>query len=314
MLGRIAIWPRRQTFDAPLRRSRQQRGRTGAERALAAMISIVIPAHNEASTIARTLATVTTGSRPQELDVVVVCNGCTDKTAEVARRHGGPVRVIETAIANKASALNIGDNAAGPVFPRVYIDADIGISLETVRGLADRLEDGDVLAVAPKGVIDTSTCSRAVRWFFDIASLLPSAKEGIGGSGVYALAREGRQRFNEFPDVIADDAFVRIQFSARECETIQTLTSTVIPPQTLRELIRVRSRVRHGHLEVAQVVPHLWQQHWKSNTTEVFRMFRDILLWPKLIVYAYVVIIARLRGRWRFLNRIRLWDSPHRLA
>ena len=36
------------------------------------MISIIIPAHNESSVIARTLKAITDGADPRELDVIVV--------------------------------------------------------------------------------------------------------------------------------------------------------------------------------------------------------------------------------------------------
>ena len=75
------------------------------------MISIVIPAHNEGSVIARTLRTLTTNASPDELDVLVICNGCRDETARIARSFGEPVRVLETDIGNKAHALNLGDQA-----------------------------------------------------------------------------------------------------------------------------------------------------------------------------------------------------------
>jgi glycosyltransferase involved in cell wall biosynthesis len=52
------------------------------------MISIIIPAHNESSVIARTLKAMTDGAKPGELDVIVVCNGCSDDTAVVAGRFG----------------------------------------------------------------------------------------------------------------------------------------------------------------------------------------------------------------------------------
>jgi cellulose synthase/poly-beta-1,6-N-acetylglucosamine synthase-like glycosyltransferase len=272
------------------------------------VISIIIPAHNEASAIRRTLTALTQGAQPGDLDIVVVCNGCTDNTAQLARDLESSVRVIETDIASKVNALNIGDKVAGCVFPRIYIDADIEVPLRTVRGLAERLAVGDVLAVAPRARIDSSVCSRAVRWFFDIAALLPSAKEGIGGSGVYALSRAGRGRFGEFPDVIADDAYVRIQFRAQECETVQTLTTTIIPPRRLRELIQVRSRVRHGHLEVFQSFPNLWRQHWQSNLWQALYLMRRLPLWPKLALYAYVIIIARIRAYYRLFSNTRVWD------
>ena len=82
------------------------------------MVSIIIPAHNEAAVIGRCLEPLTHGARPGEFDVIVVCNGCRDATALEARRFGLSVRVIETDTPSKANALNLGD-AAATGFPRL---------------------------------------------------------------------------------------------------------------------------------------------------------------------------------------------------
>jgi glycosyltransferase involved in cell wall biosynthesis len=261
------------------------------------MISIIIPAYNEAGVIARTLAALTEAALPSELDIVVVCNGCTDNTAELARGFGSPVRVIETALGNKPYALNLGDTAAGSTFPRIYVDADVIVSLDTVRALARRLAKGDLLAVAPRADIDLSGCTWPVRWYHHVASLLPSAKKGIGGSGVYALSETGRSRFGNFPNVIVDDEYVLIQFEPNERKTIPTLSSRVFPPRKMKDLIRVRTRVHRGNLELARLLPDAWRNYRKSNDQTILRLFRRVILWPKLLIYCGVNIIARCRAR-----------------
>src|SRR3954451_22568194 len=131
------------------------------------MISIVVPAHNESSVIARTLQPWVGGPSSEDISVVVVCNGCTDDTASNARRFGPTVRVIESEIASKTHALNLGDQTS-QIFPRIYIDADILISLDAIRALSRRLERGDVLAVAPTPDIDLTGCSVPIRMYFSI--------------------------------------------------------------------------------------------------------------------------------------------------
>ena len=154
------------------------------------MISIVVPAHNESSVIARTLTPWVSEPGADDLKIVVVCNGCTDETAAIARKFGPPVRVIETEVPGKTNALNAGDQASSG-YPRIYVDADIVIRVDAIRALARRLERGDVLAVAPTPDIDVTGCSWLVRLYFAIRHRLPSSRQGFGGSGVYSCPKPG---------------------------------------------------------------------------------------------------------------------------
>jgi glycosyltransferase involved in cell wall biosynthesis len=271
------------------------------------MISVIIPAHNESSVIARTLRAITNGAAAGELDVIVVCNGCTDDTASVARRSNPSVRIIETDIASKTHALNLGDEAA-QCFPRVYVDADVVITVEAIRTLARRLERSDLLVVAPTPRFDLSGCSWPVRACFHVRSLLPSAQEGIGGSGVYALSEAGRRRFREFPAVTADDGYVRIQFRFEERETLRSVNSTVFPPRTAKDLIAQKTRAHYGSFQLASLFPRLWENRGESNHGSLMRLFRDPRLWCELAVYCLVTTIAKHRAKNRMGSKLPTWD------
>lgn len=259
------------------------------------MILIVVPAHNESSVIARTLSQWVGKATSGEIGMVVVCNGCTDDTANVARSFGSPVHVVESDIASKTHALNLGDQISG-AFPRIYADADIVISVDAIQALARRLEQGDVLAVAPTAHIDLTGCSRLVRKYYGIRSRLPSSREGIGGSGVYALSKAGRSRFGHFPDVIADDIYVRLQFDPEERETLTSVKSTVFPARTIPQLIAVRSRAYAGIFEIARRFPELSVNRSEANDRTLIRLFWEFRLWPGLVIYCCVNILARFRA------------------
>ena len=253
---------------------------------------------------------MTDGAKPGELDVIVVCNGCTDDTASLARSFGPPVRVIETDIASKAHALNLGDEAAHG-FPRIFADADVVISVDAVRRLAGRLERGDVLAVAPTPNFDLVGCSWPVRAFYDIRSRLPSAREGIGGSGVYALSEAGRRRFREFPMLIADDGYVRIQFQPEERETVHSASSTVFPPRTIKDLIATKTRAHYGSFELASLFPRPWKNRGENNNKSLIRLFKNPRLWLKLGIYCLVTIIARRRAQRRLRGGTMGWERDN---
>ncbi|WP_407119856.1 glycosyltransferase family 2 protein [Bradyrhizobium sp. STM 3561] len=276
------------------------------------MISIVVPAHNESSVIARTLSqwlgNPGGGNRASdEIVVVVVCNGCTDDTANVARRFSPAVLVAETDIAGKTHALNFGDRISG-AFPRIYADADIVITVDGIRALAKRLEQGDVLVVAPTADINLTGCSWLVRKYYEIRSRLPSSQEGIGGSGVYALSEAGRGRFGQFPDIIADDTYVRLQFRPEERETLPSVRSTVFPPRTVLQLIAVRSRVYSGAFELGRRFPELSVNKGESNNWTLFALIKEPHLWSGLLIYCGVNIIARCRATLRSRSRTHPWE------
>ena len=260
------------------------------------MISVIIPAHNEAAVIGRSLCAILSGVRHNELEIIVVCNGCSDNTAVVARGTAGPITVLETPVASKVHAMNLGDQVARG-FPRFYVDADVCLAGSDLLRLAGRLERGDILAVAPRFRMNLAGCSWGVRAFYAINDRLPSSREGIGGSGVYGLSKAGRGRFGAFPDVIADDAFVRIQFSPQERESVDGCFSTVFAPRQLGGLIRIKTRSHLGSLEVRREFPQKWCNRGATNKRALQKMVRTVWMWPALAAYAYVKIMARWRAQ-----------------
>ena len=261
------------------------------------MISIVIPAYNESAVIVRALKGLTNGAVVGELDVIVVCNGCTDDTAHRAKEVGYPVRVIETTTSGKTHALNLGDAGAGPNFPRVYMDADVVMEIESLRVLANRLSRGEILAAAPIARVVVDGCGLLARWYYEIAGSLPSARDGFGGSGVYALSEEGRQRFGPFPDIIADDMYVQSNFKSHEYETVGSATTTVFGPINLLDIMRTRIRIKRGHRQVSWAFPNRSRDR-PSNNKAILALFKRPTLWPKLAVYCGVMVTAQIAAYW----------------
>jgi glycosyltransferase involved in cell wall biosynthesis len=265
-------------------------------------ISIIIPAHNEESVIGRTLTALTRGAQPGELDVVVVCNGCRDRTAEVARALGDPVRVIETDVPSKSNALNLGDRAATG-FPRIYSDADVILSLDSVRELARVLEKGEVLAVAPvaKNIFPPET-TWAVRAYYDFWMALPYVQEGMMAAGVYGVSRKGRSRFGDFPNVIADDGYFRLHYTSNERIEVPTAVSIVSAPAKFWDLILIKTRSRLGFYQLRNCFPELFVREAKSKgygraSRAIFKRPR---LWCCAIPYIWVNLVSRRRALRQF--------------
>ena len=259
--------------------------------------SVVVPAHDEASVIGRCLAFVA-DLDPGEAEVVVVPNGCTDATAELARAVPR-VRVVELGPASKAAALNAGD-AAATVFPRVYLDADITVSAAALRAAVAALAVPGVEASAPTVRFGFAGTGPGVRAFYRAYRSMPYLSEGMIGTGFYALTAAGRSRFSEFPEVTADDLFVQRQFTRAERAVVPGEFFTVEVPRDLGSLLRVRTRVAAGNAELAATAPH--DTSLASSTGGSLRSLADLVRRrPRragdAAVYLGVTVAARLRAR-----------------
>lgn len=266
----------------------------------APIASVVIPAHNEASVIAGNLSTLLDGTGPGRLEVVVVCNGCTDETADVARRLSG-VRVIEIPEPSKAQAVRVG-NAAATAFPRVHLDADVALSGADVLVLAARLRDG-VHAVAPARSLPLDRSSWPVRSYYTVWEQLPQVRRGLFGRGAVALSAEGQRRVDALPRVMSDDLAVSEAFTEAERRVVAEATVTVHPPRTTKDLVNRRVRVVTGNAQATD----LGIRHSASVTTPAV-LGRMAARNPRVAVHLPVFLGIGLIARWRSRRAVRAGD------
>ncbi len=210
--------------------------------------SVVIPAHNEERVIGRCLEVLQARLSPGELEVVVVANGCTDDTERVARSAVPAVRVVSLPGASKTAALNAGD-AVASVFPRAYVDADVEIGAESLRTVVDALQGADFHCAAPQLHLDLVGRPWYVRLFFRAFQALPYGGHDPVANGMYVLSEKGRSRFGQFPDITAEDLFVRNLFERHERRVVPGTAFTVHPPRTLGGLLAIRERAYRGKRE-----------------------------------------------------------------
>jgi hypothetical protein len=255
--------------------------------------SVVIPAHDEERGIARSLAALLDGSGP--FDVVVVCNGCTDRTAEVARRFEPQVRVLEIAEASKAAAVRTG-NTATAVFPRLHLDADVVVTGADLLRLLEPLDRPGMLATAPRRVVPRDGCSPVVRWYYDVWEQLPQVDGGLFGRGAFVLTRAAQDRVSALPAVMSDDLAVSDAFDDHERVVVDAATVTVWPPRTVRDLLRRRVRVATGTRQAGQQGVRRRESVTRPGTLVEMARRRPVLL-PRIAVFVAVTVVARLRAR-----------------
>ena len=265
------------------------------------MVSIIIPAYNEEQVIGRCLNALLDGAHQGELEVIVACNGCNDGTAEKARAFGPPVWVVEIEQASKTAALNAGDSLATG-FPRIYVDADVVLPLDSVRKVAMALQRNGALLASPVAVTETAHSSAAVRAFYDVSMRLPYNKVMVG-TGVYALSERGRERFGEFPPIISDDGYVRSRFAPHERIAVEDAPVIVYAPGTLSDCIRVKTRSRLGIYELRSSYPHQTNADPKRPLAILRSLPWGVGLPWRVGVYVIVNVLTRVRAK-RLLNDV----------
>jgi Glycosyl transferase family 2 len=265
------------------------------------VISVVIPAHNEAPVIGRLLGRLVGegaagAAARRDLDVIVVSNGSTDSTAQIAASFGPAVRVLSIPVASKREALRAGDQAAAG-FPRIYVDADVELGAPDVRALAAALRQPGVLAAAPRRALRTEHSPWPVRWYYDIWSRLPEVQCGLFGRGVIAVSEPGHQRLAVLPALLSDDLAASLSFTPAERQVVAGACAIVRVPRTLADLVRRRVRVVTGVAQLERAGP-VADAAARTTVPHLAAMLRgQPSLAPRLAVFLAVTVIARLAAR-----------------
>jgi glycosyltransferase involved in cell wall biosynthesis len=267
--------------------------------------SVVIPAHNEANVIGRGLHRLF-DSLGAGIEVVVVCNGCTDGTADAARGAGHPLKVIELGVASKAEALQAADRFA-TAFPRVYLDADVLVSGAAVHAVLEHLRRPGALAARPPIVYDTSSSSWVVRRFYRARAQIPAVLGSLWGAGMYALSAEGRGRFDEFPLLVADDLFVDRLFRTDEIDMVDTTPVVVVASATASGLLATFRRTFRGNRAIGEFAA-TERPGTRATVRDLLRLARrGPTEFLDATVYAAVVIWARALA-WSHSRASRVWE------
>ncbi|HEX7096130.1 MAG TPA: glycosyltransferase family 2 protein [Acidimicrobiales bacterium] len=257
--------------------------------------SVVIPAYNEGAVIRRCLDRVFTGLHPHEVEVVVACNGCTDDTVLQAKESGYPITILDLPEPNKAGALRAAERAV-TALPRVYLDADVEVTGDTLRTVLSALAEGAVAARPPLRY-DTSRSTWLVRRYYAARAALPGVMSELCSAGVYGFSETARARFDEFADITADDLFAARIVAPDEVVVVDSPPVIVHTPRDSRSLIRILKRVYRGNEQLAAARPDLARSTTAGTLRDLLALARRPHHTLDAIVYALFVIAARVLGR-----------------
>ncbi len=175
-------------------------------------VAVIVPAYNEAENLAQTLARIPKQQRP-DLRVVVVDDGSTDGTAQVAHRHGADVVVSHARNRGLGAALRTGLATANELDARaaVYIDADGEYPPEQIPDLLAPIEAGEADYVLGSRYLHQRPKQRAFRRIgnlvFTGALCLASGKRITDGqTGFRAFSR----RALESAEIIHDYNYAQV--------------------------------------------------------------------------------------------------------
>ncbi len=144
------------------------------------MASVIIPAHNEENYLARTLEAL--GNKHE---VIVVCNGCTDKTFEIASKYN--CKAFNLSQKGVSTARNFGARHATQDM-LVFLDADIIVNDDTLDKIeASKYDIGvtkvkaDSSKALPKILMALKTLAHRLGYSTGLIFLTKKTFEAAGG-------------------------------------------------------------------------------------------------------------------------------------
>jgi cellulose synthase/poly-beta-1,6-N-acetylglucosamine synthase-like glycosyltransferase len=226
-------------------------------------VTIVLAAFDEESCIREKVENcLAVDYPPDRLDVVVGCDGCTDRTAEIARHSGrGRVRVVELAPRQgKASVLaRLVPSAPGDVV--VLTDANTSFEPGAIRALARRFRDPSVGAVVGRLRLRTRDGGgEGLYWAYETFLKYLEGKLGCvlgANGGLYAIRRI---LFPAIPaDTITDDFVIPLRIAVRGWKVPYEPTAVAhedAPDDPVAEFGR-RARIGAGNWQALARLPDL---------------------------------------------------------
>lgn len=156
-------------------------------------ITVVLPAKNEEAGLERTLPRLR--AELPDAEVIVVNDGSTDRTAEIAAAHGARVLSSPYSMGNGAAIKRGARAASGEVI--VFMDADGQHDPALIHRLLDKLAEGYDMVVGARDASGQANVGRGVAnaFYNRLASWMTGMRVADLTSGFRAVRAE---RFREF--------------------------------------------------------------------------------------------------------------------
>ena len=225
-------------------------------------LTIVVAAHDEETCIRQKVENCLALDYPADrLEVLVGCDGCLDRTAELARSTGDPrVTVVEAPRAGKAAVLTrLVPRARGDVV--VLTDANVALDAHAAKALARHFQDPSVGAVVGRLRLYNRVkreYEESLYWKYETVLKYYEGKLGCvlgANGGLYAARRLLFPALRE--NTIIEDFVVPVRLASRGWK-IPYEPEAVAFEETTEDLGREferRARIGAGNWQALALVP-----------------------------------------------------------
>jgi cellulose synthase/poly-beta-1,6-N-acetylglucosamine synthase-like glycosyltransferase len=266
-------------------------------------VTIIMAVHDGVAWMSRKLANLSELNYPHDhLEVVIVCDGCTDETARLCRDFSGlRVHVLEfEQRRGKAACLNDAvDAAEGEVL--LMTDVRQRLNPESLRELVADLSDPTVGAVSGElCLIDAKTgFARSVDAYWRYEKMIRQAESSTGSmigvtGALYALRRTLYQPLPE--GTVLDDVLIPMRVAAAGWRVIFEPRALAWDQPSAQPEDERRRKIRTlaGNYQLVQLAPWLLQP-WSNPLWFRFvshKLLRLLAPWLILVVVAASVLLV----------------------
>lgn len=264
-------------------------------------VTVCIPVHNGADHIVRCLERVSQFDFAGKVHVVCVANGCTDDSADRARRmaslfldNGWELSVIELDEVGKSAAIRCGEERS-PEGLFVALDVNVLPAVDSLHHLI-AAANTDGLRVASAQLRYVETGSSMVRHFARAYGCSPFARSN-DIKGTFTLFSHGhREVVKTLPDVGADDRYFLRTAARSERGSVEAAAVDYYFPSTFAALVRQQIRWKRGNRHVDATIETIDAPSHENSRWPYFRPRPPAI---SVAVYVAVTLVATLVARLR---------------
>ncbi len=209
-------------------------------------VCVVICAHDESAIIQRRIRNIRAQTYPAELiQLIIVCDGCSDNTALIARYEGATVIEIPTH-SGKSHCLNVAMSHASDAPIVVFTDARPVFLPDAVMQLVRALHAPNVAAVS--GVLklpSMSRCALGTYWDADTEIRLLHSHIGTTTGLCGPICAMRRKYWHPIPNgVVLDDVWMGMVAAAQKGRVAVCSAATAIDDRPYNQIAEWKRKVR----------------------------------------------------------------------